>query len=312
MSVDVLVHGSYPLERWREAFAAAGPEAAALRLHGWPDAPPCRYALLWNPPTELFATQPDLKAIFAMGAGVEGLLGIASLPLDVPLIRLEDAGLATQMAGYVSWGVLRHLRDFERLARIARDADNWSALRGPPPVTSRIGIAGFGVLGRAVAETLRPHGFVLRAWRRSEGDPVSGVHSFHGTAGFVPFLQDLDVLVCLLPHTAETEKLIDAAALAQLAPGALLINAGRGSAIDDAALLAALDNGRPGSALLDVFREEPLPPQHPFRTHPAITITPHIAARTQLPLSAAQVADKIARLEAGRPVSGIVDRQRAY
>jgi len=312
MSVDVLVHGSYPLERWREAFAAAGPEAAALQLHGWPDAPSCRYALLWNPPAELFAAQPDLRAIFAMGAGVEGLLGIPNLPAQVPLIRLEDAGLAAQMAGYVSWGVLRHLRDFERLARCARDADDWSALRGPPPIAARIGIAGFGVLGRAVAEALRPHGFVLRAWRRSEGEAMTGVHSFHGASGFAAFLQDLDVLVCLLPHTPETENLIDAGALAHLAPGALLINAGRGSAIDDAALLAALERGRPGAALLDVFREEPLPPTHPFRKHPAITITPHIAARTQLPLSAAQVADKIARLEAGLPVSGIVDRQRAY
>ncbi|WP_341676873.1 glyoxylate/hydroxypyruvate reductase A [Niveibacterium sp. SC-1] len=312
MSLDLLVHGSYPLEAWREAFAAAGPEAATLRLHGGPEAPPCDYALVWNPPAGLFASQPKLRAIFAMGAGVESLLGMPALPSHIPLIRLEDAGLAAQMAGYVCWGVLRHLRDFERLARLGRDADDWSALRGPPPITARIGIAGFGVLGRAVAEALQPHGFRLRAWRRSEGETVPGVDVFHGDAGFVPFLQDLDVLVCLLPHTPATENLIDAAALARLAPGALLINAGRGSAIDDEALLAALERGRPAAALLDVFREEPLPPAHPFRRHPAITLTPHIAARTQLPLSAVQVAQKIARLEAGLPVGGIVDRQRAY
>ena len=307
MSVDLVVVGGYSAAEWQAGFEASG---AAIRVHDADSAPPCRYALAWLPPDGFFASQPRLEVLFSMGAGVEGLLA-AGLPQGLALIRLEDAGMAPQMAGYVVWGVLRHLRGFDALAAGAREGGDWSRWRSPPATDARIGVMGMGVMGQAVLAALAPLGFTLRGWRRT-AHSLAGVECFAGLHQLDAFLDGLDALVAVLPHTAATTDLLDAKRFARLAPGALVLNAGRGSLIVDADLLAALDCGQVGAALLDVFREEPLPATHPFLHHPRITVTPHIAARTQIALSAQQIAGKIARLEAGLSVSGWVDRSRGY
>lgn len=308
MSVDLVVAGGYAATDWQAGFDAC---AAPVRVHEAADAPPCRYALVWGAQPALYAAQPGLEAVFSMGAGVEHLLGDPALPAHLPLIRLEDAGMAAQMAGYAAWGVLRHLRGFDASAAAARRGEDWGGWRSPPATGARVGVMGLGVMGQAVLAALAPLGFTLRGWSRSPRD-IPGVACHVGADALDGFLAQLDALVCVLPHTADTEDLLDARHLAQLAPGALVLNAGRGSLIVEADLLAALDSGQLGAAVLDVFREEPLPAGHPFLSHPRVTVTPHIAARTQIPLTARQVAAKIARLEAGLPVSGVVDRARGY
>lgn len=308
MTIDLIVAGGYTTAEWQAGFDAC---AAAVKVHEVADAPKCRYALVWGVQPALYATQPDLQAVFSMGAGVEHLLRDPSLPAALPLIRLEDAGMAVQMAGYALWGVLRHLRRFDDSAAAARRGEDWGGWRSPPATGARVGVMGLGVMGQATLAALAPLGFVLRGWSRSPRE-IAGVECHAGTAALDRFLDGLDALVCVLPHTPDTENLLDAARFGRLAKGALVLNAGRGSLIVDADLIAALDSGRLGAAVLDVFREEPLPVGHPYLTHPRVTATPHIAARTQIPLTARQVADKIARLEAGLPVSGIVGRERGY
>ncbi|MCX9155355.1 glyoxylate/hydroxypyruvate reductase A [Niveibacterium sp. 24ML] len=305
--LDLVVVGGYAAAEWQAGFDACG---APIRVHDADTAPPCRYALAWAPPAGFFASHPTLEVVFSMGAGVEHLLA-SDMPRDLPIIRLEDAGMAPQMAGYAVWGVLRHLRNFDTLAAAAGAGGDWGAWRSPPATDARVGVMGLGVMGQAVLAALAPLGFALRGWSRTPRD-IAGVECHAGRATLDRFLDGLDALVCVLPHTPDTTDLLDAARFARLAPGALVLNAGRGSLIVDADLIAALDSGHLGAALLDVFREEPLPAGHVYLRHPRVTVTPHIAARTQIPLTARQVAVKIAQIEAGQSVSGRVDRARGY
>ena len=268
------------------------------------------YAIVWSPPDRFYATQPALKAIFNLGAGVDGLLRSSSLPTDVPVVRLEDAGMAPLMAEYVVHAAVRHAREFDRMDEDRR-ADRWQARR---PVDRRdfpVGVMGAGALGIPVARALVASGFPVSLWSRS-AKVVDGLQCFEGFDRLDPFLAATRILVCLLPLTAETEDIVDRRTLGKLMPEAYVINVARGRHVVDADLLAAIDAGRVAGATLDVFRTEPLPADHAFWREPRITITPHCAALTQRGATLQQIASKIARLERGEPISGVVDRERGY
>ena len=141
---------------------------------------------------------------------------------------------------------------------------------------------------------------------------VPGVEIFHGESGFIPFLERTEILVCLLPLTPETESILDARAFAALPKGAVVINAARGGHVADADLIAALDSGHLAAAQLDVFRQEPLPPEHPFWNHPKIRMTPHNAGITNPDTATHQIADNLRRLRAGLPLVNVVDPARGY
>jgi glyoxylate/hydroxypyruvate reductase A len=170
---------------------------------------------------------------------------------------------------------------------------------------------GLGVLGSACAEALVKLGFSVSGWSR-RGKSLQGVRAFQGPDAFEPFLSGLDVLVMLLPATRHTHNILGREALAHLPRGAAVINAGRGELIDDEALLEALDAGRLTRAVLDVFREEPLPPTHPFWANPRVTVTPHIASVTNPRTAAPVLVENLRRLDNGEPVSPIVDRDHGY
>ena len=277
----------------------------------WPEAPAePDYALVWKPPAEVFARVRPKKAIFNLGAGVNALLDRPSLPADIPVIRLEDAGMALQMAEYVTLAVLRAYREADAYA-----AQQRRGLWQPRPRIAKaafgVGILGFGVLGRAVAAALAPFGFPIAGWSR-ERKVASAVASFAGQAELSAFLARSSVLICLLPVTPETRGLLGRANLARLPAGAHLVNIARGEIVVDEDLVALLDAGHLAGATLDVFHEEPLPPGHPFWHHPQIVLTPHNSAVTLVDESIAQIATKIRQLERGESVTGVVDRARGY
>jgi glyoxylate/hydroxypyruvate reductase A len=293
---------------WHAALTAALPEATVA---AWPDAPASPdYALVWKPPAELFIRARPTRAIFNLGAGVDGLMAVPTLPDDVPVIRLEDAGMAEQMAEYVTLAVLRAYREMDAYAAQQRDG-HWRTRPRVAKLSFGVGFLGFGVLGNAVSRALLPFGFPLYAWSRTR-KASAGVVSYAGIAELDEFLAKAQVLVCLLPATPDTESLLDRVALEALPEGAHIVNVARGGIVVDEDVIALLDNGHLAGATLDVFREEPLPPDHPFWHHPRITLTPHVSAVTQVHDSIAQVAAKIRRLERGERVTGIVDRARGY
>ena len=182
-----------------------------------------------------------------------------------------------------------------------------------PPLARdrRVTILGLGALGRACAWALSDFGFDVAGWSRSEKD-MRGVTCLAGEAGLHKALARAQILVLLLPLTGETENLLDAAALARLPKGAVILNPGRGALIDDDALLGALDSGHLAHATLDVFRTEPLPVAHPFWVHPRVTVTPHIASETRPESASRVIVENIRRGEAGAPFMNLARRETGY
>ena len=297
----------FKAEPWLAALRAALPQA---EVAVWaPGAPPGDYAVVWAPPQAFLDEQPGLKALFNLGAGVDALTQLR-VPPATQLVRLDDAGMSVQMAEYVVHALIRHFREFDLYAQDVAQG-KWSFRRPRLRQDFSVGIMGLGVLGQRVARAVQAFEFPVVGWSRSPRQ-VHGVRSYAGAEQFGEFLAETRVLVCLLPLTAETEGILNRQTLAQLRPGGYLINVARGGHLVEEDLIPLLDSGQLAGATLDVFRQEPLPAGHPFWRHPKITVTPHTAARTLRDESVAQIAAKIARLERGESIAGIVDPTKGY
>ena len=256
-----------------------------------------------------FTAYVRAKAVMNLWAGVEKVVGNATL--TQPLTRMVDPAMTDSMVEYVTGHVLRHHLGSDRW--IQGTKGDWPGNIAVTPLARerQVTILGMGELGQAAARALIPFGFRLRGWSRTARE-VPGVQTFSGDSGLDAALEGAEIVVTLLPRTPATENTLDARRLALLAPGAFIINPGRGTLIDDAALLAALDAGHVAHATLDVFRVEPLPPDHPFWHHPGVTVTPHSAAQTRPDTSSAVIAENIRRGEAGLSFLYLVDRARGY
>jgi len=258
----------------------------------------------------LFHRERRMKAIFAFSAGVGHLLSLSNLPRDVPLIRLEDAGMAAQMVRYALAAALRFAQRLDVYAQQQRERV-WRQLPPRSPGSIQVGVLGLGAIGAAIARALAEQGFAVRGFSRT-AKSIGGVRCISGDTRLGEFLTGLDLLVNMLPLTAQTRGILNRANLSRLANGAHLVNIARGAHLVDADLLGLLDEGRLGGATLDVFHDEPLPADHPFWGRPGIAITPHVSGVTMPEEAVAQIAEKIMRLERGLPVTGVVDRERGY
>lgn len=247
------------------------------------------------------------RAVLNLWAGVESI--VTNPTLHIPLARMVDHGLTRGMVEYVTGHVLRHHLGMD--THILHQDGVWRPKAPPLARDRRVSVLGLGVLGAACAQTLATLEFPVTGWSRSPKQ-INGIRCLAGEDGLRPALQEADILVLLLPLTPGTENLLDAARLSLLPRGAVILNPGRGPLIDDAALIAALDSGGLGHATLDVFREEPLPPDHPFWAHPRVTVTPHIASETRPETAAEVITENIRRGEAGAPLLYLVDRDAGY
>jgi glyoxylate/hydroxypyruvate reductase A len=231
-------------------------------------------------PLQDFTPYRQTKAVLNLWAGVERITGNPTL--TQPLTRMVDPGLTEGMVEWVVGHTLRHHLGMDR--HIVNPGQIWDQTCPPLARERPVTILGMGALGAACAAALRALNFPVTGWSRT---PKPG--NLHGEDG--------------LKHAAR---------LALLPKGAVILNPGRGPLIDDDALLAALDAGHIGHATLDVFRVEPLPQDHPFWTHPRVTVTPHIAADTRALTASKVIAENIRRGEAGEPFLHLVDRARGY
>lgn len=296
-----------PAEPWLTGLRAALPEATVSLWQ--PGAPQADMAVVWAPPQQFLDEQPALKALFNIGAGVDALLKLR-LPPGATVVRLDDAGMAVQMAEYVCHAVIRHFREFDGY-EADMQAGQWSYRPPRERQDFAVGMLGLGVLGARVAQALRGFDFPVLGWSRTPKQ-LHGVTTHSGPAGLDELLSASRVLVNLLPLTPDTQNILNRQTLSRLPAGGYLINVARGAHLVDADLLALLDSGHLAGATLDVFRTEPLPAGHPFWAHPKITLTPHTSARTLRETSIAQIAHKIRALQAGQPVAGVVEVLRGY
>ncbi len=258
-------------------------------------------------PLQDFTPYTRCKAVLNLWAGVERIVGNPTL--TQPLCRMVDPGLTEGMVEWVVGHTLRHHLGMDR--HIVNPGHVWDPTCPPLARTRPVTVLGMGALGTACARALAALNFPVTGWSRT-AKAVPGIDCLQGEDGLAVALSRAAILITLLPRTPDTENLLDAATLARLPQGAVILNPGRGALIDDEALLASLDAGHIGHATLDVFRIEPLPQGHPFWTHPRVTVTPHIAADTRPGSAARVIAENIARGEAGLPFLHLVDRRLGY
>jgi len=312
VTIKVVVAGDTPqyTQAWRDRFARAY-EGAEFTV--WADGQPpidADYAIVWRPQGALFRQERHLKAAFNLGAGVDSLLSLPDLPSDLPIVRLEDAGMALQMADYVLHGIIHASRGFGDYAAF-QQAGRWSPMPAMRHRDWPVGIMGLGAIGSQVARAVANAGYPVAGWSRSARQ-LQGIQSFSGASQLDAFLQRSRVLVNLLPLTPDTENILDRQTLQKLKRGGYLINVARGAHVVDEDLLALIDSGHLQGALLDVFRTEPLPADHPYWTHPRVRITPHIAAITLDEEAVQQSNKKIQLLERGDTITGLVARGAGY
>jgi glyoxylate/hydroxypyruvate reductase A len=252
---------------------------------------------------------PNLEIVFSVGAGIDQF-DFSRLPPHIPVVRMVEPGIAAGMVEYVTHAVLGIHRQ-SRLYAAQQHQQQWQAHRVQPAASRRIGVLGLGMLGQAVLQKLSGFGFPCAGWSRS-AHSLDGIECHSGSTGLASFLARTDILICLLPLTDDTRGILNHHLLRQLPAGAALINVGRGGHLVEADLLAALADGHLSGAVLDVCEHEPLTPGHPFWSHPAIVLTPHIASMTQPAGAVDSVLDNIRRHHAGQPLTGLVNRQRGY
>lgn len=312
MSTLLLVVPSHWAEVWIPPLAELAPELN-VRVYGRDehDSRDIDYVLTFRPPHGVLKSLPNLKAVFSLGAGVDGILSDPEYPRRVPLIRFVDHTLSREMAQYCVLHVLMHYR-MQRFFDHAQAEHKWrQALLPRRAQDTRVGILGLGEIGTLTAERLRDLHFAVAGWSRNRRS-VSGVESFAGQKELSAFLARTDILICLLPLTPDTRDILNADLFARLPPGAFVINVARGGHLVEADLIQAIDSGHLSGATLDVFNTEPLPEDNPLWTHPKITVTPHIAAISEPRVAAQYVANGIARFERGQPLGNIVDPARGY
>lgn len=307
---------TWPVEVWTAAMKKVAPD---LDVRVWPDqmgnVDDIEYCAAWLPPAGVVKSLPNLKVIMSLGAGVDAILKDPTLPDNVPIVRVNDPDLTGRMTEYIVLHVLMHHRQQRRIDENQRNKV-WDSFPTHAARELSVGIMGLGVMGVDAAIRLRDIGFRVAGWSRGRKH-IHGVESFAGAEEFDAFLARTDVLVSLLPATADTDGIINRATIRKLSRkgpfGApIIINAGRGrqQVADD--ILAALDAGELHAATLDVFVPEPLPPDNPLWSHPRVTVTPHCAADSDPETICAYVAANIARHQRGEKLENLVDRSRGY
>ncbi len=265
------------------------------------------FALSWKHPHGIYKNYPNLKAIASMGAGIDHIINDPEIPQHIRITRVIDEQLTQDMSVFVLSLILDHLRNLS-YHYCSRE---WKPLKYLRPEEVQVGIMGMGVLGVGVAEKLIRNKFNVTGWSRSQKE-ILGVTTFHGDDQLQDFLEQSNVLVCLLPLTSETENILNKRLFERLPQGAYVINVARGPHLVEEDLLEMIDSGHLSGASLDVFRKEPLPEDHPFWNHEKIRITPHIASVTNPSTVVPQILENYERIKQGKELNNVVDREKEY
>ena len=308
----IALHMPEKIPQWWIETLAEG--LSGHRVRRWPseieDLDEVDYVITLKPEPNSLNNYSNLKAIFATSAGVDHFVDDETLPSDVPLCRLTNSELSARMSEYVILHVLRHHRQLDEYL-LSQSKKEWSPRQQKAASDVSIGIMGLGALGLDAARKLKIVGFQVRGWSKTQKSE-KGIESYYGPDQLDAFLSRSQYLVCFLPLTSETNGILNRDTLVKLPDGAVVINVGRGACIVEDDLVAALDSGKVGAAVLDVFSVEPLPDDHIFWDHPKVTVTPHISTVTHPRMLVPLINENIARIEAGKQPLNMIDRTKGY
>lgn len=294
---------------WFEALSALLPDEEIVLWPDNPDPSAVEMLIAWRMKRDDLATFTNLRTIFSMGAGVDQWLRDGSP--EVQVVRLADPAMSDEMAAYALHWVAHFQRGFD--SRFDPTGPQpWGIHSSIVAHDYRVGMLGFGEIGRRIGTMFNELGYVMRTWTRS-GVGDDWVTSYRGAEELEAFLGDCDAVINILPNTAATRGLLTAERFDQFTPGATFINIGRGTVIaNEADLIAAVDSGHLGGVVLDVLTTEPPANDNPLLHHSTIRVTPHISGMTQMSSAAKLIAANIARIRAGEEPFPVVDRTAGY
>jgi glyoxylate/hydroxypyruvate reductase len=309
MSIVLIFNYKDP-KPWAETLKKQLPDAA---IHIYPDVGDpdlIRFAICWKPTNYVLNEFPNLKVIQSAGAGVDHILRTQTLRPDQILTRIVDDNLTHDMWEFLLAAVLSNIKKLQFYAQ-EQSAKNWSPTPYQTFKSTTVSILGLGQIGAFVAAQFAALGIVVKGWSQSEKH-IPNVQSFAGEDGFNAALKDADFLINLLPLTSETENILNKNTLKKAKTGSFLINVGRGEHLVEADLIQLLDDNHLSGAMLDVFRAEPLPMEHPFWAHPKIQLTPHIASITNFESATEQMAQNYRAFIAGNALQNVVSHEKGY
>ncbi len=305
----LLVAPELNLQSWKEALLDVD---SNLEIEIWPevkDRERVQLAVIWRDPPPVFGRFPNLKAVISPGAGADHILNEESIPGEIPIGRSKSPSLVEFMKEYLLNAVTNNRRNIYRYFQ-QKQHGKWKVLSDKSKSEIAIGIMGLGAIGKPVAEMFSEAGYKTSGWSRSKRE-IKGVETYP-LAGFNSFLNETNVLICLLPMTSQTKGILNLQLFKQLQKPAYLINAGRGKQLIEEDLLYAIDKGWLTGATLDVFAEEPLPESHPFWNRDSIIITPHVSSLSVPGEIAPQIVESYKRILSGLPLQNKVNRKHGY
>jgi glyoxylate/hydroxypyruvate reductase len=294
---------------WKKIIQENDPE---LEYYVWPD---CERksevvaAVAWNHPIGCFQDYPNIELISSMGAGVDHIMKDTTIDPEIKITRIVDSVLTISMTNYVLMAVLNYHKQFFKYQK-DKDSKVWHQ-QVNPEIDLSIGIMGMGVLGQDVALKLNDLGFKVFGYSNTK-KIVSRVKSFAGQSEIQAFLNEINMLICMLPLTSSTRGILNLSFFRKMQKGSIIINVARGALLIEEDLLIAIEEGYISSAFLDVFQTEPLPKDHAFWKHPDIFITPHIASVTNPYAAVPQILNNYKRLLNKEPLQNLIDRNKEY
>lgn len=279
-------------------------------LYGFPNESPAGFA-------RVVAENPRLRWVHAMAAGAGGAVkasGVSTADLERVMVTTSAGVHALPLAEFAVMGILNGLK---RTAELAADQrkKHWPELRTPTRLAagSHVVIAGLGEIGLETARLARALGMTVSGTKRN-AEPIEGIREVATTERLPELVTHADAVVNTLPGTPFTEGILGRDVFAAMRPGTILVNVGRGTVVDEEALVEALENGTIGYACLDVFATEPLPANSPLWDHPNVLVSPHTSALSAAEnrLIAERFAENLRKFLVGAPLPHRVDPVHFY
>lgn len=306
----VIIRQDDKINTWVAAMKAVAPEIPIYSYLEEHNAEEVEVALVWKHPKGSLATYPNLKYIASSGAGVDFVFEDTNVPTHLPITRVIDTMLASDMSEYVIAVIFSHLKHLNQY-KINQINSIWKPINYHRIADFTIGILGLGALGTILSEDLTRFGFKTQGWSLSKKS-LEGVKTYAGQVELTSFLSTTQILVCLLPLTNETTGILNKALFEKLPKGAYLINVARGGHLVDRDILQVLDKGHLSGAALDVYHQEPLPKDHPFWRHDKIHMTPHFASVSDTQSVVPQILENYKRMKSGKPLLNLVSKSKGY
>jgi phosphoglycerate dehydrogenase-like enzyme len=267
--------------------------------------------LAWRPPRNTGARAPRLRWAQSLTGGMDQWLAAPDLPAAITLTCARGTH-RVQMPEHILAALFLVSKQLGPIVLDQRER-RWTRRVNPTLAGTTLGILGIGAIGAEVARKASALEMRVIGTKRDRAD-VPGVERVHGPDGIDTVLRESDFVLLLLPSTAETRDIMNRTTLPRMKPSAWLLNFGRGDLVVDEDLVAAVKAKQIAGAVLDVFRKEPLPPEHPFWTTEGIVVLPHVGGLHPVRDSfvAELFVENLRRFAAGEPLREVVDRARGY